>query len=73
LRVGRIREDDVDFAHAARSFQETRAYVRRVEEARWALEVNRSSQPRASPVDFARGLARALDSNTERADAGPDR
>jgi len=73
LRVGRIREDAVDFAQAARSFQDTRAYVRRVEEARWALEVHRSSQPRASSVDFARGLARAIDSNAERGDAGPDR
>jgi RNA polymerase sigma factor (sigma-70 family) len=73
LRVGRIREDAVDFAQAARSFQDTRAYVRRVEEARWALEVHRSSQPRVSSVDFARGLARALDSNAERADADPDR
>jgi RNA polymerase sigma factor (sigma-70 family) len=61
LRVGRIREGTVDFARVAASYRETRAYVRRVEEARWALEVHRSSQPRASSVDFARRLGRALD------------
>jgi RNA polymerase sigma factor (sigma-70 family) len=61
LRAGRIRAEAVDFAGRAASFQETRSYVRRVEEARWALEVHRSSQPRASSVDFARRLAEALD------------
>lgn len=62
LRVGRIREEAIDFAGEAPSYRETRSYVRRVEEARWALEVHRSSQPRASSVDFARRLADALDS-----------
>jgi RNA polymerase sigma factor (sigma-70 family) len=64
VRVGRVREGVVEFAASARSFQETRAYVRRVEEARWALEVHRSSHPRDSSVDFARGLTRALDSSS---------
>ena len=61
LRAGRIHEDATDFADRASSYRETRAVVRRVEEARWALEVHRSSQPRASAVDFARGLVTALD------------
>lgn len=61
LRVGRIRSDALDFASEASSYQETRLYVRRVEEARWALEVHRSSHPRASSVDFAKRLARTLD------------
>jgi RNA polymerase sigma factor (sigma-70 family) len=68
LRVGRVRAGTMDFAESARSFQETRAYVRRVEEARWALEVHRSSRPRRSSVDFARELARALDSTDATAD-----
>lgn len=63
FRVGRIREEAVDFACGASSYREARSYVRRVEEARWALEVHRSSHPRASSVDFARRLVRALDSH----------
>jgi hypothetical protein len=61
LCLGRIRHDGCDFAQRPSSFLETRAYVRRVEEARWAFEVHRSSHPRASSVDFARRLLDALD------------
>ena len=61
LRVGRIREDGLDFANVERSYRETRSFVRQVEEARWALEVHRSNHPRASSVDFARRLVQALD------------
>ena len=50
------------FARQSISFQEARAMVRRVEEARWAMEVHRSSQPRASSVDFAQRLLRAIES-----------
>jgi hypothetical protein len=66
LRLERVRKDALDFAGVASSFRETRAYVRRVEEARWALEVHRTSQPRASSIDFARRLADALDPDVER-------
>ena len=62
VRGGRVRADAVDFAGEASSYRETRSYVRRVEDARWALEVHRTSHPRASAVDFARRLAQALDS-----------
>src|SRR5438093_13122377 len=61
LRAGRIREEGVDVAGQASSYRETRSYVRRVEEARWALAVHRSSRPRASSVDFARRVIDALD------------
>lgn len=61
LRVGRVRVDAFDFAATASSFQETRRMVRQVEEARWALAVHRSTHPRASSIDFARGLVQALD------------
>src|SRR6266851_826452 len=47
LRVGRVRADSFDFAATASSFQEARAIVRQVEEARSALEVHRTSHPRA--------------------------
>ena len=41
------------FGRRATSFTEARALVRRVEEARWAMEVHRSSQPQAPSIDFA--------------------
>lgn len=49
------------FARRAISFQEARALVRRVDEARSALEVHRTSQPRDSPIDFAHRLLEAID------------
>jgi hypothetical protein len=64
LRVGRIRGEAVDFAREASSYQETRLYVRRVEEARWALEIHRSNRPRALSVDFAQRLIDVLDPKT---------
>jgi hypothetical protein len=54
-----------DFAEQPSSYQETRALIRRAEEARWALQVQRTSHPRASTVDFARRLAQSLDSPRE--------
>lgn len=53
------------FACRATSFQEARALVRQVEEARWASEVHRTSQPRASSVDFAHRLMDAFDRSRE--------
>src|SRR5713226_2523306 len=37
LRAGRVRAESFDFAVQASSFQEARAIVRQVDEARWAL------------------------------------
>jgi RNA polymerase sigma factor (sigma-70 family) len=62
LRLGRIRDDALDFADHAASYHDTRAFVRQVEEARWALQVHRSSHPKSSTIDFARRLVSALDS-----------
>lgn len=62
LRLGRVREEALDFADHAASYRETRALVRQVEKARWALQVHRSSHPKSSPIDFARRLVSALDS-----------
>ena len=62
LRLGRVNPDVLDFAQQPVSYQETRELVRRTEEARWALQVHRSSHPRASAIDFARRLAQSIDS-----------
>lgn len=51
----------VRFACRPRSFAETRALVRQVDEARWASEAHRTSQPKASPVDFAHRLMDAFE------------
>ena len=64
LRVGRVHADSFDFAQTGASFREARAMIRQVDEARWALEVHRTSRPRASSVDFAHRLARALDAQS---------
>jgi RNA polymerase sigma factor (sigma-70 family) len=65
VRLGRVRPDALDFAGQPSSYQETRALIHRAERARWALEVHRTSRPRASTVDFARRLAQSLDSPLE--------
>ena len=66
LRLGRVRPDALDFAEQSSSYQETRGLVRRAEQARWALQVHRTSHPRASAVDFARRLAQSFDSPQDR-------
>jgi RNA polymerase sigma factor (sigma-70 family) len=58
------------FARRSTSFEEARALVRQVDEARWALEVHRSSQPREASVDFAQQLLQSLDRSVE--PRGPD-
>jgi hypothetical protein len=60
LRLGRIRKGAPDFAHRGVSYRETRALVRQVEGARWAMQVHRCSNPRASAVDFARRVVSSL-------------
>jgi RNA polymerase sigma factor (sigma-70 family) len=61
LRSGKVHADSCNFAASESSFQETRAMVRKVDEARWALQVHRTSHPRASSVDFARRLVEKLE------------
>ena len=56
VRDGRVNVHQLTFAGHRSSFEETRAKVRQVDEARWALEVHRTSQPKESSVDFARRL-----------------
>jgi len=65
VRLGRVRIDALDFAERPAAYQETRELVRRVERARWALEVHRTSHPRTSSIDFARRLAEGLDTKPD--------
>jgi RNA polymerase sigma factor (sigma-70 family) len=65
LRAGKVRVGSCDFACKASSFEETRSLVRQVDQARWALEVHRTSTPRASSVDFARRLIEAIDARPD--------
>jgi hypothetical protein len=65
LGAGRVRVESFDFAATASSFEEARAVVRQVDEARWASQVHRSSHPRNSSIDFARRLARAIDAQND--------
>lgn len=65
LRAGRVRPDMLNFAQRAASFRDTRAVIRQVEHARWAMQVHRTSNPRASTVDVVRRLARAIDSSAQ--------
>ena len=51
-------------ARRAISFQEARALVRQVDEARWALEVHRTSQPRPSSIDFAQRLLNVIEQSS---------
>jgi RNA polymerase sigma factor (sigma-70 family) len=61
LRAGRISGHTCNFATTSASFEQTRAMVRQVEEARWAIQVHRTNYPRAASVDFARRLMQTLD------------
>lgn len=60
-RTGRVRPDRLQFAAAATAFRDARAMVQQIEEARRALAVHRSIQPRRLSIDFARDLIQALD------------
>ena len=61
MRSGRINPAQPAFADRASSFQESRAMVRQVDEARRAAAVHRTSQPRDSDVDFARRIVGMFD------------
>lgn len=61
LEAGRIRPETLDFASAPSSFQEARAMIQKVEEARRAFAVHHENPPRASSADIARRLVESLD------------
>jgi RNA polymerase sigma factor (sigma-70 family) len=64
LALGRIQLDRPDFAVQPASFVEARRLVRRVEQARRSLELQRTAFPRDSAVDFARRVASTLEPST---------
>jgi RNA polymerase sigma factor (sigma-70 family) len=70
LHAGRAHADALNFATKASSYAETRDLVRHVENARRALEVHRTSHPRAASVDFARRLIQALEHRAQTMRAG---
>lgn len=49
------------FARRTISFRDARAMVRRVDEARWALQVHRTSAPADAPAAFVQRLLGAID------------
>lgn len=59
--LGRVDPSNPSFAGTAAAFDEVRAVVRRVELAKRALEVHRSSVPQGSRVALAQLVASALD------------
>jgi RNA polymerase sigma factor (sigma-70 family) len=61
VRTGKVNPEVCNYATRKASFQQTRAMVRKVEEARWTLQVHRTSSPCASTVDFASQLVNILD------------
>ncbi len=65
LRAGKVRADGCNYAASATSFQQARAVVRQVDEARRAFAVHHSSQPRAASIDFARRLMETFEARKE--------
>jgi len=61
VRLGRVAPNDLAFAKAGSSFTEARALIRRVEEAKWALELHRAAHPPGSTIDLTRRILSALE------------
>lgn len=61
IRTGKVHLDSCAFAGKASSFEEARAMVRQVDEARWAVEVHRTNHPREASIDFVRRIIDTLD------------
>ena len=61
LRAGLVHQNGCRFSVTETSFEEIRAKVRRVEEARWAFQVHHTSRMPGSSVDFARRMLAVLD------------
>jgi RNA polymerase sigma factor (sigma-70 family) len=65
LRRGRVRPDALEFTTTATSFDEARALIRQVDEARRAFAIHRAG-PRPSTIDFGRRVVQTLDVNRGR-------
>ena len=58
---GALKADACALAAGPSSFEQTRALIRKVDKAQWALQVHRTTQPRASSIDFAKRLIDGLE------------
>jgi RNA polymerase sigma factor (sigma-70 family) len=65
VRLGRVVPNELAFAQASSSFVEARALIRRVEQAKWALELHRSTQLPHTPLDLMRRILSALEPNRD--------
>lgn len=61
LKLGPIHAGFCTLAAQESSFEQTRAIIRKVDKAQWALQVHRTTQPRASSIDFAKRLIDSLE------------
>ena len=61
LKAGRLHVEACTLAAKESSFAQTRALIRKVDKAQWALQVHRTTQPRASSLDFAKRLVDCLE------------
>jgi len=61
IRLGRVKPHHPEHAAGSASFEETRALIRRIDAAKWAVELHRTSHPRGSTIDLARLVEAALD------------
>lgn len=61
LETGRVRPGTLHFASAASSFEEARAMIQKVEEARRAFAVHHENPPHPSSADIARQLVESFD------------
>lgn len=65
LRAGKVRAEACDYAAGPSSFEQARAVVRQVDEARRAFALYHSSQPRASSINFARRLMETIEARSK--------
>lgn len=65
MKAGRPGAEACSLAAKATSFEQTRAIIRKVDKAQWALQVHRTTQPRASSMDFAKRLIDSLEPHFE--------
>jgi RNA polymerase sigma factor (sigma-70 family) len=64
IRLGRIAPQEPQFAAIASSFTEARDFIRRIEEAKRVLEVQRSARPPGPNIDLTRRVLSALDAHS---------
>lgn len=69
IATGRIQPDQYNYAASPVSFEQSRQMVRQVEEARWAMQLHRTTSLRPSSIDFAKQLLTILDAPRD-ADSG---